>query len=429
MMHLLPEKILLVHYGPYLKSLGGGAKADRFLLEYLAAKGYHCTAVVPASHSRFIAPPSDTLASPTSIVRKRVSGVDVHLIYERSKGDYFRLKGLLDHLSELIATSPKWIFVTGSDRGHQILKTAVNKSADRNVIFVARATAELPTGPSAIVHDEVALRAMSKTHSVLCASRYMAEYIRKWCRLDADPLEMPVYGSPPFSDMSGQGRYITMVNPCGIKGIDVFLELAKRHPQWSFAAVPTWGTTDQDLARLRKLANVAELPSSPDINVIFQETRILLVPSLWDEAFGMIVVEAMLRGIPVLAADIGGLAEAKLGVPYLVPVRLLTSYRGFDSAKRTPLANIPVQDVGPWSWALARLLDDPVHYPEISSISRQASMAYIARLSMRQIDEIVAQEPPAIGQIATRTLGWTEVSAVRRSALAARLRARQTRGV
>ena len=47
-------------------------------------------------------------------------------------------------------------------------------------------------------------------------------------------------------------------------------------------------------------------------------TRILLVPSLWGEAFGLVVVEAMLRGIPVLASNVGGLVEAKLGVDYIL---------------------------------------------------------------------------------------------------------------
>ncbi len=45
------------------------------------------------------------------------------------------------------------------------------------------------------------------------------------------------------------------------------------------------------------------------------------MPSLWDETFGYACVEAMARGVPVIASAVGGLSEAKLGVPYSVPVR------------------------------------------------------------------------------------------------------------
>ena len=38
-----------------------------------------------------------------------------------------------------------------------------------------------------------------------------------------------------------------------------------------------------------------------------------------------IVVEAMLRGVPVIASNTGGLPEAKLGVPYVLPVTPIPS--------------------------------------------------------------------------------------------------------
>jgi hypothetical protein len=107
-----------------------------------------------------------------------------------------------------------------------------------------------------------------------------------------------------------------MVNPCAVKGISIFTGLAERFPQVEFAAIPTWGTTAADVAALEKLPNVTILPPVDNVHEFMSQTRIALVPSLWAEARSRIILEAMVRGIPVIASDVGGLTEAKLGVDY-----------------------------------------------------------------------------------------------------------------
>jgi glycosyltransferase involved in cell wall biosynthesis len=47
---------------------------------------------------------------------------------------------------------------------------------------------------------------------------------------------------------------------------------------------------------------------------------VLLMPSLWDEAFGMVGVESFAQGTPVIAYDVGGISEwCRGGVGVLVP--------------------------------------------------------------------------------------------------------------
>ena len=94
-----------------------------------------------------------------------------------------------------------------------------------------------------------------------------------------------------------------------------------------FAAVPTWGTTPADFAALRQRPNISILPPVDDIDDLLRQTRVMLAPSLWAEARSRMILEAMSRGIPVMASDVGGLAEAMLGMDYLLPVNPVPRYR------------------------------------------------------------------------------------------------------
>ena len=118
-----------------------------------------------------------------------------------------------------------------------------------------------------------------------------------------------------------------MANPCAVKGISIFLALADAFPDTAFAAVPTWGTNAQDRAALAPVPTSRCSTRWTTSTLLLERTRVLLVPSLWAEARSRIVLEAMLRGVPVMAANVGGIPEAKMGVPYLLPVTPIAKYQ------------------------------------------------------------------------------------------------------
>jgi len=166
-----------------------------------------------------------------------------------------------------------------------------------------------------------------------------------------------------------------------VKGISILLALAERFPQVDFAGVPTWGTTAADFAALRKRANVTILPAVDDIDDVLRQTRVMLAPSLWAEARSRMILEAMSRGIPVMASDVGGLAEAMLGMDYLLPVNPVAHYRPMVDELMVPAVEIPPQDVGPWAAVLDRLLNDRAHYERLAAQSRRAALAYAGNLT------------------------------------------------
>jgi hypothetical protein len=98
----------------------------------------------------------------------------------------------------------------------------------------------------------------------------------------------------------------------------------------------------------------------------------------------------MLRGVVVLASAVGGLAEAKLGVPYCLPVRRIERY-DVDVDPARPVPVIPSQDVAPWREALHRLLTDPGHRAELSTRSRAAALAFVDGIDEGAVESYLYQ--------------------------------------
>ncbi|MDQ6678272.1 MAG: thioesterase domain-containing protein, partial [Acidobacteriota bacterium] len=216
----------------------------------------------------------------------------------------------------------------------------------------------------------------------------------------------------------------TMVNPCAVKGLDVFLGLAHAMPELQFAAVPTWGASEEELAQLRGARNVTLLEPVDDIAGILAQTQTMLVPSLWAEARSRMVMEAMLRGIPVLASDVGGLREAKLGVPYLLPVQPITRYQAAMDANMVPIPVVPPQDIGPWVAGLRRLTQEEAHWKQLAKESHAAALDYLRRLTVDPFEAYLKQLMAQPKKVAVEKAQPAALSADKKKLLALRLKQR-----
>jgi hypothetical protein len=103
----------------------------------------------------------------------------------------------------------------------------------------------------------------------------------------------------------------------------------------------------------------------------------------------------MLRGIPVVASNVGGLPEAKLGINYVLPVRPIERYEDRRDDKLLPVPMVPDQDVGPWLEALRLLLSDREHYHQLSAASRKAASDYVSTLSFEPLEKYLESLLPA----------------------------------
>jgi len=297
--------------------------------------------------------------------------------------------------AQLRAFSPDIILASTDDPAHLMLEIALRSRA--RVVYLVRATVALPFGPDTGLPSEFQTEALRRADGVVAVSEYVAQYTRRWGGVEAIHVPISLLDPGLPADLGRfDNRFVSMVNPCAVKGISILLALAERFPNAEFAAVPTWGTTAADFAALRKRPNISILPPVDDIDDLLRQTRVMLAPSLWAEARSRMILEAMSRGIPVMASDVGGLAEAMLGMDYLLPVNPVARYRPTVDELMVPAVDIPPQDVGPWAAVLERLLTDRAHYQQLAAESRRVALEYARHLNAAPFEaylEEVLQSP------------------------------------
>ena len=153
-------------------------------------------------------------------------------------------------------------------------------------------------------------------------------------------------------------KCVTFVNPHLKKGVDIALALAFACPDIPFKFVEGWILGEKDRAnlldRIAAAKNIIWVPRTQDMRTVYADTKIVLAPSRWEEAWCRVVSEAHYSGIPALASSQGGLPESVGPGGTLVDV------------------DAPIER---WVSALRRMWDDADHYQALS----RASLDYSGR--------------------------------------------------
>jgi glycosyltransferase involved in cell wall biosynthesis len=211
--------------------------------------------------------------------------------------------------------------------------------------------------------------------NALCVpSEFARTTYRKRIGVDAEVVQFPRSLQNVLADRIDR-RFATFVNPIPVKGVTYFAriaaELSARRPDIPFLVVEGRGGVDW-LSRLpldlSGVKNLHAMRSTPRPSEFYACSRVVLMPSLWEESFGRVAAEALANGIPVLASRRGALPEtlAYAGFLFDIPAR-----------NTTDMMEVPdAADVAPWVETIERLWDDAEFYEKHRALALERAKAW-----------------------------------------------------
>ena len=366
-------RILLTSNASYAPPRGGSTRSNLMWLRHLAAKGHSCRVVCTA-----VAEDADSVHDSIEI---------------RSVRDLPRRANLLH--AAIADFAPDFVLVSSEDLTHVLLREAA-RTAPGRIVYLAHTPQFFPFGPESWNPDPTAARLVRQARAIVAIGHHMAGYIRQHLGVEPAVIHPPMYGSPPYPQFGDfEAGDLLMINPCAVKGLPIFLELARCLPQLPFAALAGWGTTSANRRAMAELPNMRVIETVPNIDEVLATARLLLMPSLWYEGFGLIAMEAMLRGLPVISSDSGGLMEAKSGTDFIIPVRPIERYHYDFDETHMPRPEIPPQDIAPWVEAVQSLTSDRAVYQAESQRSRAAALQFVSQLDAADFEKLLMSLKPA----------------------------------
>jgi glycosyltransferase involved in cell wall biosynthesis len=226
-------------------------------------------------------------------------------------------------------------------------------------------------------------------HAFTC-SQFLTSLYREKVGLESTPIEPPIDWSTVVAPVESRA-FVTFVHPAPHKGLMLFARLAdmlgSRRPDIPVLVVQS-GHSGGSLNAIPGLdfsryPQIMAAPAVPTPAHYFALTRLLVVPSVWNEPFGRVAAEAMINATPPIVSNRGAL-------PHVIGGDFSTGGGGLvvpvpDSltleAMRLPCEG----EVEPWYEAVCRLWDDPALYQAVSARARTiAEQRYSEDVSRRR---------------------------------------------
>lgn len=181
------------------------------------------------------------------------------------------------------------------------------------------------------------------SESILRAHRTYGYFPNAIARVIANGLAPPISNNiRPPRDPAQPWRigFIGRLHP--IKGVELLIDALKKLPSATYSAkIAGVGTVEYE-ARLKARAqgHPIEFLGWVRAEKFYPQVDLLVVPSLYNEPQGLVLLEAARMGIPVIYSDRGGLAEMGAAFPEFIPFDPAMP-EGLTNALRALLATAP----------------------------------------------------------------------------------------
>src|SRR5262249_39416401 len=198
-------RILLTATASYVPPRGGATRSNLIWLDHMACAGHACRIVCGATGE--------------GAELRFHESIAVFAVEEPAR----RIQVLRQQIADF---QPDWVLVSSEDLGHGLLREAHHAAAGR-VVYLAHTPQFFPFRQAAWNLDAAAAQIVAQAAGVVAIGRHMARYIEDALGRKAEVIHPPIYGAGPFANYGrSDAGLITMINPCAVKGISIFLEIA-----------------------------------------------------------------------------------------------------------------------------------------------------------------------------------------------------------
>jgi len=167
-----------------------------------------------------------------------------------------------------------------------------------------------------------------ETLDPLCTMYVVSPYMKLVCQklLQWDPphILFPLATPPPPPGFHSDTKYVVMVNIHKQKGGEIALKLLENCPDIPFMLIRTEPQSTQldELIMRAVIEHRAESFCVERVenmmNTVYSSARLVIVPSLVDETFCRVAIEALSQGVPTLVSNRGNLAHFNLPKTWVV---------------------------------------------------------------------------------------------------------------
>lgn len=343
--------------------LGGGEYFIHNVLSHLTKRGFECEAACYCD-------PDPRIKMQDNVVDWR--GIKVHQL-SRISYDLI-VKFFKKHKPDVVITqsydAPD-IVTAAKSLG---IKTVLGTHFWRNICEVQDDHVNMLTRPLSTVTIRKDLhKVFDNADELYVNSQYMQKAVKRYVGKNIDRIITPILDKDRVISEESDRKYVTIINPDIGKGGRLFVEIAKSMPDTEFMCVGFGNEILPDNisinSEIRSISNIVAQDKTDNMSEIYGQAKILLIPSLVDETFSMVALEAMANGVPVIASNYGNL-------PFLL------SSNG-----------IVIDPYDPFIWKenIENLINDREYYARYSKMMLDRSREFDPEVQLNKFYEMVVK--------------------------------------